>query len=135
MHIEQVYKLRKMKIASSSGIYNTKCRKWEKVSQISLILFFFAKVYIEKNFKIVPLESFISQSFSYFNFFSKHSWFLYLAKYFTLLISQKFIQKFWFFPLVKFSLITVTWKLEKYVLWKYMPFMFLTSLPNFLKNT
>ena len=135
MHIEQVYKLWKMKIASSSGTYKTKCRKSERFSQVSLILFFFAKVYPEKNLKIILLQKFISQSFSCLNFFVKYSWFLYLAKYFTLLISQKFIQKFWFFPLVKFSLIKVTWILEKYVLWKCMPFMFLTSFPNFLKNT
>ena len=135
MHIEQVYKLWKMKIASSSGTYKTKCRKSERFSQVSLILCFFAKVYLEKNLKIVLLQKFMWKSFSYLNFFSKYSWFLYLAKYCTLLISQKFIQKFWFFPFVKFSLIKASWILEEYVLWKYMPFMFLTSFPNFLKNT
>ena len=62
-----------MKIASSSGTYKTKCRKSERFSQVSLILCFFAKVYLEKNLKIVLLQKFMWKSFSYLNFFSKYS--------------------------------------------------------------
>ena len=97
--------------------------------QISLILSFFAKVYLAKSFKIVHLRKFISQSFSYFSLsifcmikpmlprnlnlknFSEISWFakVYLAKYFTLLSSRRIIQKIRFSPLMKVSLIKVTW--------------------------
>ena len=93
----------------------------EKFSQISLILFFFAKVHRTKNLKIVHLRKFISQSFSYFSLsifciikphisnlkeFSKISSFAkaYLAKYFTLLNSRKLIQNILIFsPRESFS--------------------------------